>query len=459
MSTATEGAGLTRAELEGRPLADLHVIARSAGIEGFRMLRREELIVKLEGAEEPADMPEASPARAAAPTTEDPGTPPEEDEDNDRPRRRSRGGRRRREQQPKAEQKQKSDGKREDKRDDKREEEPQETLSGILDVVPQGHGLLRQGLTPGEDDIYVSPSQIRRCDLRPGDEVEGPVRQPRRGERHRALVRVEKVGGTPPGEDREAGFDALTPIPPHRRLPLAPEADDVLVQSAAFLAPLAYGQRVLVRAEPRSGRTTLLRGLTKAITAADDAPRVIVLLVDEGPEEVTEWSRQAPDAEIAAAPADLTPADQVRHAELALGLAKRRVEAGEDVVFVIDSLTRLGVAHGDPAAIKPVFGAGRELEEEGSGSLTVIATVLAGTEDGDEALEAVETTENATLALDRDLAAAGVVPALDVSASGVSNEDKLRSGEELEEARSFRLELTKLPSEEAATRLAQRFRS
>ena len=453
MSTATEGAGLTRAELEGRPLADLHAIAKAADVDGFRLLRREELIEKLEGTEEPADIPEAAPVREKPASSEgDSGKSPADDEDEERPRRRSRGGRRKREQ-PKGEQ---NEEKKDEKKD--REDEPQETLSGILDVLPQGHGLLRQGLTPAEDDIYVSPSQIRRCELRPGDEVEGPVRQPRRGERHRALVRVEKVGGAEPGEERADGFEALTPIPPHRRLPLAPESDDVLVQSAAFIAPLAYGQRVLVRAEPRSGRTTLLRGLVKAITAADEAPKVIVLLVDEGPEDVTEWSRQAPDAEIAAAPADLTPADQVRHAEMALGLAKRRAESGEDVVFVIDSLTRLGVAHGDPAAIKPVFGAGRELEEDGSGSLTVIATVLAGTEDGDEALEAVETTENATIALDAELAAAGVVPALDVSASGVSNEEKLRDESELEEIRSFRRELSKLPSEEAATRLADRFR-
>ena len=451
MSTATEGAGLTRAELEGRPLADLHAIARSAGVDDFRKLRREELIEKLEGAEAPADMPEASPARPAPAESEDaPGKPPEEDADDERPRRRSRGGRRRREQQPKGEQ---ADDQKKD-----RDDESQELLSGILDVLPQGHGLLRQGLTPADDDIYVSPSQIRRCDLRPGDEVEGPVRQPRRGERHRALVRVEKVGGAEPGSERADGFEALTPVPPHRRLPLAPEEGDVLVQSAVFVAPLAYGQRVLVRAEPRSGRTTLLRGLVKAITAADEAPKVIVLLVDEGPEEVTEWSRQVPEAEIAAAPADLTPADQVRHAELALGLAKRRAESGEDIVFVIDSLTRLGVAHGDPAAVKPVFGAGRELEEEGSGSLTVIATVLAGTEDGDEALEAVETTENATLTLDPELARAGITPALDITASGVSNEEKLRDESELEEVRSFRRELSKLPSEEAATRLANRFR-
>ena len=458
MSTATEGAGLTRAELEGRPLADLHAIAKSAGIERFRLLRREELIEKLEGAEAPDDLPEAAPAATSTPPVASEETGQGPDDDEERPRRRSRGGRRRRERPRDGDDAsdkgdEKADG---GKREEKRDEEPQETLSGILDVLPQGHGLLRQGLTPAEDDVYVSPSQIRRCDLRPGDEVEGPVRQPRRGERHRALVRVEKVGGSPPGEEREAGFESLTPIPPHRPLPLQPADDDVLVRSAALIAPLAYGQRVLIRAEPRSGRTTLLRALVKAISAASEAPKIIVLLVDERPEEVTEWQREAPDAEIAAAPADLTPADQVRHAELAVGLAKRRAEAGEDIVFVIDSLTRLGVAHGDPAAVKPVFGAGRELEEEGSGSLTVIATVLAGTEDGDEALEAVETTENATIALDPDLAKAGITPAIDVTSSGISNEDKLRSGEELEEIRAFRRELSKLPGEEAAAKLAER---
>jgi transcription termination factor Rho len=144
----------------------------------------------------------------------------------------------------------------------------------------------------------------------------------------------------------------------------------------------------------------------------------------------------------------------VRHAELAIARARRRAEAGEDVVFVVDSLTRLGVAHRDPAAVKPLFGSGRELEEEGSGSLTVIATVLTGTDDGDGAAEAVETTENATLALDPELAAAGVVPALDAARSGVGREEKLREPDELEAARKLRGRLRDKSPAEAAEELA-----
>jgi transcription termination factor Rho len=333
-------------------------------------------------------------------------------------------------------------------------------VTGVLDVLPPGHGLLRvEGLSPAPDDVYVSASQIRRCELRPGDEVTGPARDPRRGERHRALVRVTKVNGAEPGADREDAFEGLTPVAPSRRIPLRAEEDDVLVRAADLLAPLAFGQRVLVRAAPRSGRTTLLRSLSKAIQGDPDSPSLVVLLVDERPEEVTEWRRRLPEGEIAAAPADLQPEDQVRHAELAVARAKRRAAEGEDVVLVVDSLTRLGVAYGDPAAVKPVFGAGRELEEEGSGSLTVIATVLSGTDDGEGAETAVATTENATVTLAPDLAAAGVRPALDPAGCGVSGEEALRSPEELEAVRRLREELRGLGPEEAAGLLAERIRA
>ena len=222
------------------------------------------------------------------------------------------------------------------------------------------------------------------------------------------------------------------------------------------MAPLAYGQRVLIWAAPRSGRTTLLRGLARAIGAAPGDQRLVVLLVDERPEEVTEWRRQAPEVEIVAAPADLGPSDQVRHAELALSRAKRRVEAGEDVVFMIDSLTRLGVATGDAAVVKRFFGAGRELEEEGAGSLTVIATVLSGTSDGDAAFDAVRTTENAILALDHSLAAAGVVPAIDISQSSVAGESGLLEDSELAATRRLSAELRALDPAEAAGLLRER---
>jgi transcription termination factor Rho len=184
------------------------------------------------------------------------------------------------------------------------------------------------------------------------------------------------------------------------------------------------------------------------------------LLVDERPEEVTAWRRAVGEtAEIAAAPADLEADDQVRHAELAMARAKRRAESGEDVIVIVDSLTRLGVSYRDPIAIKPIFGAGRELEEEGSGSLTVIATVLKGTEDGEGALEAVETTENATIVLDPELAAAGIFPAIVPQETRESGEEELRDPAELEAARRLREGMRDTDPRAAAEWLAKQIRS
>jgi transcription termination factor Rho len=435
------------ADLKKLPLAELHARAAELGVPRYRMLRREELIEELQA----RDGDDAASERAE---------PEAEAEKEAKPAR----SRRRRKPKPSDEPEDEAEPEEEDEPEGEPEPEEgrtdEEEVSGILDVVPAGHGFLRlQGLEPDPDDVYISASQIRRCELRPGDEVSGPARPPRRGERHRALVRVDKANGEEPGEERTDGFDALTPIAPHRRIPLAPDPDDVLTRAVDLIAPLAYGQRVLVVSEPHSGRTTLLRGLVRSLGAADPAPGVIVLLVDERPEEVTEWKRRAEGVEIAAAAADLDAEDQVRHAELALARAKRRAEAGEDVVVVVDSLTRLGVAYRDPIAVKPLFGAGRELEEDGSGSLTVIATVLRGTEDGEVAIEGVETTENATIVLDAGLARAGVVPALDVHASGTVGEETLREPDELEAVRRLRDELPEDDPRAAAEQLAERIRS
>ena len=422
-------ASMASEDLSKAHIAELHERAEAAGISGYRRLRREELIERLDGdgnGDGDAEKPRARRGRRGG-----------------RSRGSGRGGER---------------SQREPERD---EDEGGEPVSGVLDVVGAGHGFLRlKGLEPDPDDIYISASQIRRCELRAGDQVEGPARPPRRGERHPALVRVEKVNGGEPGDERTEGFDRLTPVMPHRRLPLSPKDDDVLLRAVDLLAPLAFGQRVLVVAGPRSGRTTLLRGIVEAIDSGKESPGVIVLLVDERPEEVTAWKRLAgDDAEIAAAPADLEAEDQVRHAELAMSRAKRRAESGEDVIVIVDSLTRLGVAYRDPIAIKPIFGAGRELEEEGSGSLTVIATVLRGTEDGEGALEAVETTENATIVLDPELAAAGVVPAIDTQGTRASGEEELRDPAELEAARRLREGMRGTDPRATAVWLAERIRS
>jgi transcription termination factor Rho len=418
---------MAKEELEKQHLARLHARAAELGVPGYRLLRREELIAEIAARDDGEDAVSQQGVEAEPPPADREKGKGEKEEE-------AAGG--------------------------SPTEASGEPVSGVLDVVPTGHGFLRlRGLEPDPDDVYISASQIRRCELRAGDQVEGPARPPRRGERHPALVRVELVNGEEPGVGRPGGFDELTPVIPHRRIPLQPAADDVLMRAVDLLAPLAFGQRVLVIAEPRSGRTTLLRGLAGAIGAPENGPAVIVLLVDERPEEVTEWKRHAEGAEVAAAPSDLDAEDQVRHAELALAQAKRRAERGEDVVVIVDSLTRLGVAYRDPIAVKPVFGAGRELEEEGSGSLTMIATVLRGTEDGEAALEAVETTENATIVLDRELADAGVFPAIDVAGTSAVGEDRLRDDAELQAARRLRAELADADPRAAAEALAERIRS
>jgi transcription termination factor Rho len=400
-------------------LAELHQRASELGIPNFRKLRREELLEAIEASG--GDKP---------------------------PRRRRRRGRERLKDEPR-------EGRRGGEGEPKAEEET-EPVSGVLEVTGSGHGFLRlQGLDAAEDDVYVSASQIRRCELRAGDEVAGPARAPRRGERHRALVHVDKVnGGEPPSEPRPELGD-LTAAPPRRRLALRVERDDVLVRAADLLAPLAFGQRVLVAAAPRSGRTTLLRGIARAIAAAADA-QVIVLLVDERPEEAATWRQALPDADLAIATGEMAPAEQVRVATLAGERARRRAEAGADAVLICDSLSRLAVAADGTAEVKRLFGAGRELEGDGPGSLTVIATTLSGVADDGAAERAVTTTENALITLDPELAAAGVFPALRPAGCRVSGEEDLREADELEAARRLRSLLADLDPAEAAALLRER---
>jgi transcription termination factor Rho len=395
-------------------LAELHLRAREAGVPGYRMMSRDQLIEVLEegiGAEE-VDETAADDLAAEEPAS-------------------------------------KADAEQEQDAEPEAETEP---VTGVLDRMPQGYGFLRLGgLHEAEGDVYVSASQIRRCELRPGDEVSGPARQPRRGERHRALVRVETVNGQSPEEDR-TGFEDITPEPPHRRL-LSPESGgDPLVRAVDLLGPLAFGQRVLVLAQPRSGRTTLLRALGTAV--AETGAHLIVLLADERPEEVPQWERALTDAEVFAATADQEPREQVREAELAMGHAKRLAEAGQDVVVLIDSLSRLALGYRDPARVKRMFGAGRELGEDRDGSLTVIATVLDSDDRGAEVREALETTENLLLRLDAGLAAKGIVPSLVPADSRASGEDAIRDPDELDRVRRLREELSGLDPEEAARTLA-----
>src|SRR4051794_30792054 len=408
-------------------LANLHERARELDVPRYRMLPRDELIEAIEerggGGEREARSSEAAePKRAGQADRAEAGEKSERDEEQER------------EEEPE-------------------EEVEAEEVTGVLDRMPQGYGFLRlTGLSEAEGDVYVSASQIRRCELRPGDQVSGPARQPRRGERHRALVRIETVNGQSP-EDGRTLFEDLTAAPPHRRL-LPPDAPaDPLVRAVDLLGPLAFGQRVLVLAQPRSGRTTLLRALGSGIAQA--GAHLCVLLADERPEEVPQWERALPQAEIFAATADQEPRDQIRAAELAMGHAKRLAESGEDVVVLIDSLSRLALGYRDAGRVKRIFGAGRELGEDGSGSLTVIATVLDSDDRGAEVREALETTENLLLRLDAGLAGKGIVPALVVADSRASGEDQLRDPDEMDKVRRLREELAGMDPEDAARALSE----
>lgn len=411
--------------LRNKHLAELHALADERGIERYRMLTRAELLEEL-GA----------------------GSGDDESAGGDGGNGTARGGRRGG-----------RGGGREAAEEEEREKDP---VTGILDITSRGHGFIRRDGEDEEseaDDVYVSPSQIRRCELQRGDEVSGPVRKARRGERHAALVHVDTVNGAEPGAER-SGFEELEAVPPSRRLPLSGEGlepnETALLRAVDLLAPLARGQRVLVNAGRGSGRTTLLRALAGELSKADDLS-VVVVLIDERPEEEAAW-RKLEGVELAIATADLRPGEQLRLAELAVARAKRRAEAGEDVALLFDSLSRLAVAADDPGATKPIFAAGRETAEESAGSLTVVATALTDDDDGGVSA-ALSTTENATITLSAELAEAGVHPALEIGGCRTVGEAELRPEAELAGARALRAELAGLPATDAVRRLLEKLDS
>src|SRR5213592_4076314 len=252
---------MANADLTDRHLADLHALAAEVGVPGFRLLRRPELIAEIDARRRSAEgRGDEEQAAEAAP---------------ERTRRRRRP-RRQRERLPPEAGELAAEGEEPPATDSPEaaepvEDEPTEPVTGVLEITRQRYGFVRlRGLDPHPDDVYISASQVRRCELRPGDEVSGPARAPRRGERHRALVHVDRVDGGDPQAAERREFDELTPILPTRRLSLDRDPSDVLTRAVDLLAPMALGQRVLVWAAPRSGRTTLLRGLARAIASADD---------------------------------------------------------------------------------------------------------------------------------------------------------------------------------------------
>ena len=316
---------------------------------------------------------------------------------------------------------------------------------GVLETLPDGFGFLRSStysFMPGPDDIYVSPSQIRKFGMRTGDVVSGQIRPPKEGERYFALLRVNEVGYQDPSESKSLVlFDNLTPVYPNDRYRMENGADNYSTRVIDLLTPIGKGQRGLIVAPPRTGKTVLLQSVANSINANHPDVFMIVLLIDERPEEVTDMERTV-KAEVVSSTFDEPPQRHVQVAEMVLEKAKRLVERKNDVVILLDSITRLGRAYNtvtpssgrvlsgglDSNALqrpKRFFGAARNIEE--GGSLTILSTALidTGSRMDEVIFEEFKGTGNMEIYLDRHLADKRVYPAIDMNRSGTRKEELL----------------------------------
>ena len=323
---------------------------------------------------------------------------------------------------------------------------------GVLEILPDGFGFLRSPLCsymPGPDDIYVSPSQIRRFGLRKGDIISGQIRPPKEGERYFALLKVNEIGYEPPANAKNLVlFDNLTPIYPQTRISMDVPGDNLSGRVIDILSPVGLGQRGIIVAPPRTGKTILLQNLANAINANNPDVHLIVLLIDERPEEVTDMERTVKNATVISSTFDEPPQRHVQVCEMVLETAKRLVERKKDVVILLDSLTRLGRAYNavtpssgrvltgglDANALqrpKRFFGAARNIEE--GGSLTIIATALidTGSRMDEVIFEEFKGTGNMEIYLDRHLAEKRVFPAIDLNKTGTRKEELLLSDDVL----------------------------
>jgi transcription termination factor Rho len=349
---------------------------------------------------------------------------------------------------------------------------------GVLEILPEGYGFLRSqdwNYLYGPDDIYVSPSQIKRFDLRTGDTILGQVRPPKEGERYLALLKVETVNGDEPEKAKHRiAFDNLRPRYPDSRLRLERKDSDLSMRVIDMLAPIGKGQRALISSPPKAGKTILLQKLANSITENHPECVLIVLLIDERPEEVTDMEENV-KAEVISSTFD-EPADRhVQVSDMVLEKAKRLVESGKDVVILLDSITRLARAHNvvvphsgkilsggvDANALhkpKRFFGAARNIE--GGGSLTIVGTALieTGSRMDEVIFEEFKGTGNMELVLDRKIAERRVWPAIDVNKSATRKEELLLPPDELNRMYLLRKFLADMPTVEAIEFLIERMK-
>ena len=339
-----------------------------------------------------------------------------------------------------------------------------DTRDGILDILPEGYGFLRcNGYKPSEDDVYVSAGLIKKFRMRKGDLVSGPIRAPRKKEKYPALIEPSTVNDADPELlARRVDFNKLTPLFPDERLKLEEDGkpEKILPRIIDLIAPIGKGQRGLIVSPPKAGKTTILKEIANSITSNNPEVYLMVVLVDERPEEVTDMQRSV-DGEVVFSTFDRPPEEHTQVSRLAIERAKRLVEEGRDVVILLDSITRLARAHNlatpasgrilsggvDSTALTPpkqFFGAARNIE--GGGSLTILGTALVetGSKMDEVIFEEFKGTGNMELRLDRQLADKRIFPAIDVTPSGTREEQRLVSPKELESLWALRRVLVAL---------------
>ncbi len=359
-------------------------------------------------------------------------------------------------------------------------ERPDQVLvgEGVLEVLPDGFGFLRSpnyNYLPSAEDIYVSPAQIRRFDLKKGDTVYGTIRSPKEKEKYFALLRVDKINNEPPEKARDRIlFENLTPLYPSQRLNMETTKDKLPTRVLDLITPIGKGQRALIVAPPRSGKTIIMQSIANAISTNHPEVFLIVLLIDERPEEVTDMARSV-KGEVVSSTFDEPPERHVQIAEMVIEKARRLVEYGHDVVILLDNLTRLARAYNtvqphsgkilsggvDANALhkpKRFFGAARNIEE--GGSLTIIATALidTGSRMDEVIFEEFKGTGNMELVLDRRLAERRVWPAIDLMKSGTRKEELLYHPEELDKVYLMRQALADLAPLDAMNLLLGRLK-
>ena len=491
-----------REKYESLALADLKAIAKSRGIRGTSTMKKAQVVEAMLEMDARAGMGQAGPADSDAGTSErndsveeagrsagaERSERPERPEGSVRAERseRSEGSARveriERIQRPaRADSRERPERSERDKAENEKalaELDSGELANGILEVMPDGYGFIRcENYLPGENDVYVAPSQIRRFGLKTGDIVEGNTRVKTQAEKFSALLFVKRINGyMPDAAARRRNFEDMTPIFPDKRLRMETPGASVAMRIMDLMSPVGKGQRGMIVSPPKAGKTTLLKEVAKSIKKNNPEMHLIILLIDERPEEVTDIREviEGPNVEVIYSTFDELPEHHKRVSEMVIERAKRLVEHGRDVTILLDSITRLTRAYNlvvppsgrtlsgglDPAALhmpKRFFGAARNMRE--GGSLTILATALVetGSKMDDVIYEEFKGTGNMEMVLDRKLSERRVFPAIDIPKSGTRREDLLLSQEELEAINIMRKALNTMKPEEAVDKILDMF--